>query len=140
MIKYFDFEKPIEELIEQIEKHIAERGWTEDWIVPHAPSKLTGKSVAVIGSGPAGLAAAQQLRRAGHEVTVFEKDDRIGGLLMYGIPNFNIINSLQFFTYIYTIFEVRKVEIDFIRKVLRVNSSKQNSLCIFTMNRKSFSF
>ena len=76
--------------IEQIEKHIAERGWTEGWIVPHAPSKLTGKSVAVIGSGPAGLAAAQQLRRAGHEVTVFEKDDRPGGLLVYGIPDFKL--------------------------------------------------
>ncbi|HIL87578.1 MAG TPA: glutamate synthase subunit beta [Deltaproteobacteria bacterium] len=76
--------------IEQIEKHIADRGWAEGWIVPRPPAKLTGKSVAVVGSGPAGLAAAQQLRRAGHEVTVFEKKDRLGGLLIYGIPDFKL--------------------------------------------------
>ena len=76
--------------IEEIEKHIAERGWTEGWIKPLPPEKLTGKRIAIVGSGPAGLAAAQQLRRVGHAVTVFEKDDRIGGLLVYGIPDFKL--------------------------------------------------
>ena len=76
--------------IEEIEKHIAERGWEEGWIQPQLPEKLTGKGIAVVGSGPAGLAAAQQLRRAGHDVTVFEKDNRIGGLLVYGIPDFKL--------------------------------------------------
>ena len=76
--------------IEEIEKHIAERGWEEGWIQPQLPEKLTGKCIAVVGSGPAGLAAAQQLRRAGHDVTVFEKDNRIGGLLVYGIPDFKL--------------------------------------------------
>ena len=76
--------------IEQIEKHIAERGWEEGWIQPQPPNKETGKKIAVIGSGPAGLAAAQQLRRVGHQVTVFEKDDRLGGLLVYGIPDFKL--------------------------------------------------
>ena len=76
--------------IEQIEKHIADRGWQEGWIKPQPPKRLTGKKVAVIGSGPAGLAAAQQLRRAGHEVTVYEKSDRLGGLLIYGIPDFKL--------------------------------------------------
>ena len=76
--------------IEEIEKHIAERGWAEGWIQPQLPEKLTGKRIAVVGSGPAGLAAAQQLRRAGHDVTVFEKDNRIGGLLVYGIPDFKL--------------------------------------------------
>lgn len=76
--------------IKQIEKSIVERGWEEGWIVPEPPETETGKRVAVVGSGPAGLAAAQQLRRAGHAVTVFEKADRIGGLLRYGIPNFKL--------------------------------------------------
>ena len=76
--------------IEEIEKHIAERGWEEGWIQPQLPEKLTGKCIAVVGSGPAGLAAAQQLRRAGHDVTVFEKDNKIGGLLVYGIPDFKL--------------------------------------------------
>lgn len=76
--------------IEQIEKHIADRGWQEGWIQPIPPESETGKKVAVIGSGPAGLAAAQQLRRVGHEVVVYEKDDRIGGLLGYGIPDFKL--------------------------------------------------
>ncbi len=76
--------------IKQIEKTIVERGWEEGWIVPESPETETGKRVAVVGSGPAGLAAAQQLRRAGHAVTVFEKADRIGGLLRYGIPNFKL--------------------------------------------------
>ena len=76
--------------IEEIEKHISERGWTEGWIKAQPPSELTDKHVAIIGSGPAGLAAAQQLRRSGHTVTVFEKEDRIGGLLVYGIPDFKL--------------------------------------------------
>ena len=76
--------------IKQIEKSIVERAWEEGWIRPEPPENNTGKRVAVIGSGPAGLAAAQQLRRAGHSVTVFEKNDRIGGLLRYGIPNFKL--------------------------------------------------
>jgi glutamate synthase (NADPH) small chain len=76
--------------IKQIEKSIVEHAWDEGWIVPEPPLARTGKRIAVIGSGPAGLAAAQQLCRAGHWVTVFEKDDRIGGLLRYGIPNFKM--------------------------------------------------
>ncbi len=76
--------------IEEIEKHISERGWTEGWIKAQPPSELTDKRVAIVGSGPAGLAAAQQLRRSGHAVTVFEKDDKIGGLLVYGIPDFKL--------------------------------------------------
>ncbi len=76
--------------IKQIEKSIIERAWEEGWVVPEPPAHRTGKRVAVIGSGPAGLAAAQQLCRAGHWVTVYEKDDRIGGLLRYGIPNFKM--------------------------------------------------
>ena len=76
--------------IEQIEKHIADRGWEEGWIQPILPEKSTGKQIAIVGSGPAGLAAAQQLRRVGHRVVVFEKDDRIGGLLAYGIPDFKL--------------------------------------------------
>ena len=66
------------------------RGFDEGWIVAEPPEKRTGKKVAVVGSGPAGLAAAEQLNRAGHLVTVFERDDRIGGLLMYGIPNMKL--------------------------------------------------
>jgi len=76
--------------IKLIERSIVERGWDEGWIRPEAPERSTGKRVAVVGSGPAGLAAAQQLRRAGHSVTVYEKNDRIGGLLRYGIPNFKL--------------------------------------------------
>jgi glutamate synthase (NADPH/NADH) small chain len=76
--------------IKLIERSIVERGWDEGWIHPEPPEHNTGKRVAVVGSGPAGLAAAQQLRRAGHSVTVFEKNDRIGGLLRYGIPNFKL--------------------------------------------------
>ncbi|MFL5120986.1 MAG: glutamate synthase subunit beta, partial [Microvirga sp.] len=76
--------------IKTIECAIADRGWQEGWIVPEPADTLTGKRVAVVGSGPAGLAAAQQLRRMGHAVTVFEKDDRIGGLLRYGIPDFKL--------------------------------------------------
>jgi len=76
--------------IKLIEKSIVERAWEEGWIHPEPPENNTGKRVAVVGSGPSGLAAAQQLRRAGHSVTVFEKNDRIGGLLRYGIPNFKL--------------------------------------------------
>lgn len=76
--------------IKQIEKSIVERGFSEGWIRPEPPKMRTGKKVAVVGSGPAGLAAAQQLCRAGHGVTVYEKADRIGGLLRYGIPEFKM--------------------------------------------------
>ncbi|MHB1558973.1 MAG: glutamate synthase subunit beta [Isosphaeraceae bacterium] len=76
--------------IKQIEAGIIDRAWDEGWVVPQPPRVRTGKSVAVVGSGPAGLACAQQLARAGHSVTVFERDDRIGGLLRYGIPDFKM--------------------------------------------------
>jgi glutamate synthase (NADPH/NADH) small chain len=76
--------------IKNIESAIADRGWEEGWIVPEAPASRTGKRVAVIGSGPAGLCAAAQLNRAGHLVTVFERADLPGGLLMYGIPNMKL--------------------------------------------------
>ena len=76
--------------IKQIEKNIVERGFAEAWIHPEPPNFRTEKKVAVVGSGPAGLAAAQQLCRAGHSVTVYEKSDRIGGLLVYGIPQFKM--------------------------------------------------
>jgi glutamate synthase (NADPH/NADH) small chain len=76
--------------IKQIECEIIDRGFRENWVTPQPPAKRTGKTVAVIGSGPAGLAAAAQLNRAGHTVTVFERADRAGGLLMYGIPNMKL--------------------------------------------------
>ena len=76
--------------IRHVEQSIADRGFSEGWVVPQGPLNESGFRVAVVGSGPAGLAAAQQLRRLGHAVTVFEKDDRIGGLLRYGIPDFKL--------------------------------------------------
>src|ERR1700727_3260079 len=76
--------------IKQIEMSIADRGFDEGWITPEPPRTRTGKRVAVVGSGPAGLAAAQQLNRAGHHVTLFEKSDRLGGLLRHGIPDFKM--------------------------------------------------
>ena len=76
--------------IEQIEKEIIEYAFEQGWIKPEPPEQRTGKTVAVIGSGPSGLACAQQLNRAGHTVTVYERADRIGGLLRYGIPDFKL--------------------------------------------------
>ena len=76
--------------IKSIEHFIIDKGWENGWIKPHIASASTGKKIAVVGSGPAGLAAAQQLARVGHAVTVFEKNDRIGGLLRYGIPDFKL--------------------------------------------------
>ena len=80
--------------IKSIEQAIVDKGWAEGWIGPQVPHRKTGKKVAVVGSGPAGLACAQQLARAGHDVTLFEKSDRIGGLLRYGIPDFKMEKHL----------------------------------------------
>lgn len=80
--------------IKSIECAIVDRGWEEGWIRPQLPTRKTGKSVAVVGSGPAGMACAQQLARAGHSVTLFEKNDRMGGLLRYGIPDFKMEKHL----------------------------------------------
>jgi len=79
--------------IKSIEHFIIDKGWENGWVVPQVPKHKTGKKIAVVGSGPAGLAAAQQLARVGHDVTVFEKNDRIGGLLRYGIPDFKMEKS-----------------------------------------------
>jgi glutamate synthase (NADPH/NADH) small chain len=76
--------------IKQVEVSIIDQAFANGWVTPHPPERLTGKTVAVVGSGPAGLAAAQQLTRAGHTVAVYERDDRIGGLLRYGIPDFKM--------------------------------------------------
>ena len=80
--------------IRVIEQNIIDHGFERGWVEPVLPRRKTGKRVAIVGSGPAGLAAAQQLVRAGHEVTVFEKADRIGGLLRYGIPDFKMEKSV----------------------------------------------
>ena len=80
--------------IKSIENTIIDKGWDQGWVTPQLPAHRTGKTVAVVGSGPAGLAAAQQLARAGHSVTVFEKNDRLGGLLRYGIPDFKLEKHL----------------------------------------------
>src|SRR5436190_1890273 len=80
--------------IKSIECAIVDKGWANGWIAPQVPETKTGKRVAVVGSGPAGMAAAQQLARAGHSVTLFEKNDRIGGLLRYGIPDFKMEKHL----------------------------------------------
>ena len=79
--------------IKSIEHAIIDRAWEEGWVLPQPPKHKTGKKVAIVGSGPAGLAAAQQLARVGHDVTVFEKNDRVGGLLRYGIPDFKMEKS-----------------------------------------------
>ena len=79
--------------IKSIEHAIIDRAWAEGWVQPQPPERKSGRKVAVVGSGPAGMAAAQQLARAGHEVTLFEKNDRIGGLLRYGIPDFKLEKS-----------------------------------------------
>src|SRR3990167_8963686 len=84
-------DKPV--TIKYIELNIIEHAFQEGWVVPEPPQKLTGKKVAIIGSGPAGLACAQQLRRVGHEVVVFERANRIGGLLRYGIPDFKMVKE-----------------------------------------------
>jgi len=76
--------------IKSIEHAIVDKGWAEGWIVPQPPARKTGKRVAVVGSGPAGMACSQQLARAGHDVVLFEKNDRVGGLLRYGIPDFKM--------------------------------------------------
>src|SRR5436309_12678203 len=76
--------------IKQIENAIINRAWDEGWVVPEPPRRETGHSVAVVGAGPAGMAAAQQLRRAGHRVTLFERDEAIGGLVRFGVPDFKI--------------------------------------------------
>jgi glutamate synthase (NADPH/NADH) small chain len=79
--------------IKSIEHAIIDRAWAEGWVKPQLPKSKTGKKVAIVGAGPAGLAAAQQLARAGHDVTVFEKNDTVGGLLRYGIPDFKMEKS-----------------------------------------------
>src|SRR6056297_2752908 len=86
------FVRPV--TIKTIECAIADKGYENGWIVPQLPERKTGKRVAVVGSGPAGMACAQQLARAGHDVTLFEKNDRIGGLLRYGIPDFKMEKHL----------------------------------------------
>ena len=80
--------------IKSIEHFIIDKGWESGWVVPQPPATRTGKKIAIVGSGPAGLAAAQQLARVGHDVTVFEKSERIGGLLAYGIPDFKLEKSV----------------------------------------------
>ncbi len=85
-------EQPVS--IKAIERTIIDKGFEEGWVKPSMPHVMSGKSVAIVGSGPAGLAAAQQLVRAGHNVTVFEKNNKVGGLLRYGIPDFKLEKQL----------------------------------------------
>lgn len=85
-------EKPV--TIEEIEKNIVEHAWNAGWITPHPPAKRTGRTIAVIGSGPAGMACAQQLNHAGHTVHLYERSNKIGGLLRYGIPDFKMEKSV----------------------------------------------
>ncbi|MEN8882688.1 MAG: NAD(P)-binding protein, partial [Flavobacteriaceae bacterium] len=85
-------EEPVS--IENIEKNIVEKGFKNGWIKPKIPAKRTNYKIAIIGSGPAGLAAAQQLNSVGHNVIVYEKEDKIGGLLRYGIPNFKLEKNI----------------------------------------------
>ena len=80
--------------IKSIECAIVDKAWENDWIVPQIQDVKTGKRIAVIGSGPAGMAAAQQLARAGHEVNIFEKNKKAGGLLRYGIPDFKMEKNI----------------------------------------------
>ena len=80
--------------IKSIECAIIDKGFENGWVKPHSPAPKTGKSIAIVGSGPCGLAAADQLNKAGHEVTVYERADRLGGLLMYGIPNMKLEKSV----------------------------------------------
>src|SRR5689334_15018167 len=80
--------------IKSIEHFIIDKGWEEGWVLPQVPADKTGKRIAVVGSGPAGMACAQQLARAGHDVVLLEKSDRIGGLLRYGIPDFKMEKGL----------------------------------------------
>ena len=79
--------------IKSIEHAIIDRGWEQGWVVPLVPAVKTGKKIAIVGSGPAGMACAQQLARTGHDVTLFEKNSRIGGLMRYGIPDFKMEKS-----------------------------------------------
>ncbi|MFW6259267.1 MAG: glutamate synthase subunit beta, partial [Halochromatium sp.] len=80
--------------IKAIERAIADKAWEQGWVKPQVPTHRTGKRIAVVGSGPAGLACAQQLARAGHTISLYEKEDRIGGLLRYGIPDFKLAKTM----------------------------------------------
>jgi glutamate synthase (NADPH/NADH) small chain len=135
--------------IKSIECAIIDKGWDMGWVKPQIPEQRTGKRVAVIGSGPAGLACAQQLARAGHEVVVFEKNDRIGGLLRYGIPDFKMekthidrrISQMQAEgvsfrpnSHIGTDISAQKILADFDAVVLAVGSEKPRDLDVAGRN------
>ena len=108
--------------IKQIECSIVDRGWEEGWITASPPLERTGKKVAVVGSGPAGLACAAQLNKAGHLVTVFERSDRIGGLLMYGIPNMKLGKDVV--DRRINLLENEVLSLKFISPTLAINSSR----------------